>query len=143
MVTIPLWKLYRYIATYSKTVPYIYQYIHCVNNMHSSSLSSLITYCHDYWATYVIPLCKDRKQGKIHWAKFSRFSRFSGVPRKFFREYKCIQFFSLIVLNNEHLWPRQRESISVKTSMALKLQIFSPVNLSPSTIVNTFYPSLN
>ena len=30
----------------------------------------------------------------------------------FFHEYKCL---TLIVLNNEHLWPRQRESISVKT----------------------------
>ena len=28
-----------------------------------------------------------RKRGKIRWAKLLRFSRFSRVPRKFFREY--------------------------------------------------------
>ena len=39
------------------------------------------------------------KRGKIHWAKLSHFSPFSGVPRKFFHKYKCL---SLIVLNNEH-----------------------------------------
>ena len=50
---------------------------------------------------------------------------------KVFREYKC---HSLIVLNNEHLRPRQRKSISVETLMALKLQMFIPVNLSPSTV---------
>ena len=72
------------------------------------------------------------KQRKILWVKLLRFSWFSGVLRKFFREYKCL---SLIVLNNEHLWPRQCESISVKTSMALKLQIFSLANLSPSTVL--------
>ena len=30
---------------------------------------------------------KYRKQGKIRWDKLLRFSWFSGVPRKFFREY--------------------------------------------------------
>ena len=74
---------------------------------------------------------KYRKWGKICWAKLSRFLWFSGVPQKFFCEYKCL---SLIVLNNEHLWPRQHESISVKTSMALKPRIFSPANLSLSTV---------
>ena len=68
-----------------------------------------------------------RNQGKIFWAKLLHFSWFLGVMQKFFREYKCL---SLIVLNNEHLWPRQRKSISVKTLMTLKLQIFSPANLS-------------
>ena len=72
-----------------------------------------------------------RKREKIRWAKLSHFSRFSGVPRKFSHEYKC---FSLIVLNNEHLWPRQCKSISVKTLMALKPRIFSLVNLSPSMV---------
>ena len=44
---------------------------------------------------------------------------------KVFHEYKCL---SLIVLNNEHLWPRQHESISLKTLMVLKPRIlFSPV----------------
>ena len=71
------------------------------------------------------------KRRKIHWAKHSRFSRFSRVLQKFFREYKC---FSLIILNNKHFQPRQRESISKKTSMGLKTQTFSPVNLSPSTV---------
>ena len=55
----------------------------------------------------------------------------AGIPRKFFHEYKCL---SVIVLNNQHLWPRECESISLKTSMALKLQIFSPANLSPSKL---------
>ena len=72
-----------------------------------------------------------RKHGKISWAKLSHFSRFSGASLKFFCEYMCC---SLIVLNNEYLWPRQRESISVKTLIALKPQIFSPANLSPSTV---------
>ena len=31
-----------------------------------------------------------------------------------------VKHLPLIVLNNEHLWPRECESISVKTSMALK-----------------------
>ena len=62
-------------------------------------------------------------------AKLSWFSRFSGVLQKFFREFK---YLSLIVLNNEHLRQREHESISVKTSMAPKPQIFSPANLSPS-----------
>ena len=54
------------------------------------------------------------KLGKIHWAKLSRFS---GIPCKFFCEYKRL---SLIILNNEHFWARQHKNISVKTSMALK-----------------------
>ena len=41
-----------------------------------------------------------RKQRKIRWAKLLHFSRFSGVLRKLFREYKCL---SLIILNNEYL----------------------------------------
>ena len=73
-----------------------------------------------------------RKRGKIHWAKLLRYSWFSRVPRKFFREYK---YLSLIILNNEYLWPRQHENISVKTSMALKPRIFSPANLSSSTVI--------
>ena len=39
------------------------------------------------------------KRGKIHWAKLLHFSRFSGVPQKFYREYKCL---SLTILNNEY-----------------------------------------
>ena len=35
------------------------------------------------------------------------------------------------------LWPRQCENISAKASMALKPRIFSPANLSPSTVVYT------
>ena len=74
-------------------------------------------------------VCMYHKRGKIRWTKFSHFSRFSRVPRKFFREYKC---FSLIILNNEYLWPRQHKNISAKTSMVLTPRIFSPVNLSLS-----------
>ena len=40
------------------------------------------------------------KRVKIRWAKLSCFSWFSGVPRKFSRDYKCL---SLIILNNEYL----------------------------------------
>ena len=39
------------------------------------------------------------KRGKIRRAKLSRFSRYSGVPQKFFREYKCL---CLTLLNNEY-----------------------------------------
>ena len=76
-------------------------------------------------------ICIYRKWENIRWAKLSCFSRFSGVPRKVFHEYKCI---SLIILNNEHLWPRRCKSISVKTLMALKPQIFSSANLFLSTV---------
>ena len=72
-----------------------------------------------------------RQWGKIYWAKLSHFSWFSGVLRKFFHEYK---HFSLIVLNNVHLWPRQHESISMKILMALQLWMFNPANLSPSKV---------
>ena len=82
----------------------------------------------------MLPVLSYHKRGKICCAKLSCFSWFSGVPRKFFREYKR---HSLIVLNNEPLWPRQCKNISVKTSMALKMQIFSPANLSPSTVCNS------
>ena len=44
------------------------------------------------------------------------FSRFSRVLQEFSHEYKCL---SLIVLNNKDFWPKQRESISAKTSMGL------------------------
>ena len=37
-----------------------------------------------------------RKWGKIHWAKLSRFS---GVLRKFFRDYKCLSLIILIMCN--------------------------------------------
>ena len=33
-----------------------------------------------------------------------------------------------------HFWPRQRESISMKTSMGLKLRIFNATNLSTSMV---------
>ena len=52
----------------------------------------------------------------------------------FSHEYKCL---SLIIIN-EHLWPSQHEIISVKTLMALKPQIFSSVNLFPSTVLSFF-----
>ena len=56
----------------------VYVYVPCI------TLTSLLSY---------------RKRGKICWAKLSRFSRFSGVPRKFFHEYKCLS----LILNNEYL----------------------------------------
>ena len=55
-----------------------------------------------------------RKWRKICWAKLSHFSWFLEVPRKFSHEYKPLS------VNNEQLWPRQHENISVKTLMALK-----------------------
>ena len=39
------------------------------------------------------------------------------------------------MLDNKHFWPRQWESISMKTSMGLKQQMFSPANLSTSTVI--------
>ena len=83
----------------------------------------LIPISYAYLSTYC-------KRGKIRWAKLSRFSRFSRVPRKFFRECKCLP---LIILNNKYL--RQRKSISAKTLMKLKPWTFSPANLSTSTVV--------
>ena len=58
-----------------------------------------------------------RQQGKIRWAKLSRFSQYSGVLQKFFCEYTHL---SLIVPNKKYLWPRQRKSISMKTLIVLK-----------------------
>ena len=72
-------------------------------------------------------ICLYTEKGEI----FTGLNFCAGIPHKFFHEYKCL---SVIVLNNEHLWPRECESISLKTSMALKLQIFSPANLSPSMV---------
>ena len=59
------------------------------------------------------------QMAKICWAKLLCFSQFSGAPRKFFREYKHLSLI-IIILNNEDLWPRQHENISVKTLMTLK-----------------------
>ena len=59
------------------------------------------------------------------------FTVFKSILQKFSREFKCL---SLIILNNKHFWPRQYENISAKTSMGLKKQTFSPVNLSPSMV---------
>ena len=55
-------------------------------------------------------------------------------------EYKCL---TLIILNNKHFWPRQHESISVKTSMGLKTPTFSPANLFPSTVATVVITNLN
>ena len=66
--------------------------------------------------------------------------RFTGLNFCIFHSFHYRKSFSVnislfsFVLNNEHLWPRQCESISMKTSMALKPRIFSPANLSPSTV---------
>ena len=48
------------------------------------------------------------KWGKIRWAKLLRFSWFSGVPQKFFHEYKCL---SLIVLNNERTYSQGKVKV--------------------------------
>ena len=48
------------------------------------------------------------------------------------REYKHL---SLITLNNKHFWPKQCESISMKTLTGLKLQMFNSANLSTSMVV--------
>ena len=63
----------------------------------------------------------------IRWAKLLRFSRFSGVPQKFFHEYKCL---SLIILNNEHLCTAYGQG---------NTKIF-PRNLDGAEIAN-IYPS--
>ena len=63
------------------------------------------------WLKYTV---NGEKFAKLNFQSFHSFQEY----RKVFREFK---HFSLIVLNNEHLWPRDHESISMKTSMALKL----------------------
>ena len=85
---------------------------------------------HTYECTY--KPTEYRKWGKIRWAKLSCFSRLSGDK---YRKSFSVNISASIVLNNEHLQPRQRKSISVKTSMALKPRIFSPANLSSSTVI--------
>ena len=82
--------------------------------------------------TQLVLITKYHKWGKIRWAKLSHFYGFQEYRKSF--SVNINKYLSLIVLNNKHLWPRQRESISVKTLMALKLQIFSPANLSLSTV---------
>ena len=111
----------------------MYMYYHSVYHTWSQGMKVRSEFQHCGWFNIMLPVLSYRKWGKIRWAKLSCFSWFSGVPQKFFREYK---HHSLIVLNNEHLWPRQCKNISVKTLIALKPQIFSPANLSPSTVCN-------
>ena len=79
-----------------------------------------IAILHNDVATSIMTLFTELycKWGKICWAKLSHFLQFSGVQQKIFREYKCL---SLIILNNEYLWPSQRKNISAKTLIALKL----------------------
>ena len=71
-------------------------------------------------------ICYTVNRERFAGLNFCIFHGFSGVPWKFFCEYKHL---SLIVLNNEHLWPKQCESISMKTSMALKPWAFISANL--------------
>ena len=78
-------------------------------------------------------ICYTVNRERFAGLNFCIFHGFSGVPWKFFCEYKHL---SLIVLNNEHLWPKQCESISMKTLMALKSWVFISANLSPSTVVS-------
>ena len=109
------------ICMYACTYVYVYVYSHH-GFPQLKVLSKLIEYFNPLIDVY-------RKQGKTCWAKLLRFSHF--WPPNFFHEYKDL---SIILLDNKHLWPRQCESISVKTLMAMKPQIFSPVNLSLSTV---------
>ena len=51
------------------------------------------------------------EHGKIRWAKLLGFSRLSGVPQKFFREYKCL---SLIILNNEYFMAKAMQKYFCK-----------------------------
>ena len=77
-----------------------------------------------------------RKCGKICWTKLLRLSQMSRVPQKFSCENK---HFSLIILNNKHLWPRQCKTIYAKTSMLLKLWMFSSADLSTSMVEQSNY----
>ena len=76
-------------------------------------------------------IVKYHKWGRFAGLIFHIFHGFQEYCESYFREDKCL---SLIILNNKHFWPRKRESISATTSMGLKLQTFSPANLSMSTV---------
>ena len=93
-----------------------------------------------FWKGSFVSLLSSAKTNYCKWEKncWLNFFAFFMVLRstaKVFRKYKCL---SLTVLNNEYLWPRQCKTISVKTLMALKLEIFSPANLSLSTVWHHF-----
>ena len=66
---------------------------------------------------------------KSHMPIFITNTKLQCKPKSFFH---CP--LPLIVLNNDHLWPRKQDIICVKTLMVLKPQIFTPVNLFPSTV---------
>ena len=68
------------------------------------------------------------KHGKIHSAGLSQFSR---VSLKFFHGYK---HHSLIILNNKQSWLKKYESSSTENSMGLKPWMFTPANISISTV---------
>ena len=92
-----------------------------VNANYSKNIYFTVKTTHKYYTNRLLPLMltwlqtvdknkvRYSQQGKICWASLSHFSWFSGVLQKFSREYKGL---SLLVLNNEHLWPRQDKSIS-------------------------------
>ena len=61
----------------------------------------------------------------IRWAKLSRFL---NLPQKFSHLYIMRH------VSNEHCWPMHHESISAKNFIGLKLRMFSPVNISTSTV---------
>ena len=90
--------------------PQIYSIVYTINDYITDSIYSIY-----------------RKRGKIHWAKLSRFSRFSRVPRKFFREYlfKCIMPLFMCFKRKAH------ESFPVKNFIERNPRKFSPANLSP------------
>ena len=122
---------YSHIHMYSRTLIILIPIIIFYKVSNKMECLCNIQTCQDNSITLQWIIKVYRKQGKICWTKLSCFSWFSGVPRKFFCEYKCL---SLFILNNEYLWPRQRKNISAKTLMLLKPRIFSPANLSPFTV---------
>ena len=89
----------------------------------------------DSWCWLVNYTANYRKRGKFAGLHFCVFMVFRSTA-KIFHEYKPL---SVRIINNEQLWPRQHENISVKTLMALKPWIFSPANLSRLQYDNKWY----
>ena len=71
--------------------------------------------------------------------------KFAGLNFCSFHSFKSTvkvscQYKHLSLINNKHLWPRWRKSICAKTSLGLKLQIFSPANFPHLQYMLTMYP---
>ena len=69
--------------------------------------------------------------------------RFTGLNFRIFTVFKStVKVYLWIYMHlfyNKHFWPKQHKNISVKTSMGLKLRIFSPANISMYTVVYFLY----